>query len=135
MHSFSFNICSLALSPIFFKIKKERPNAIQNSINLIEDEEKRTEYCEKYVDFLKVVRKNNPSAKIVCCLGIMTERLCPYVEKVADAYTAETGDGNISTLRFTVQLPEDGLAANYHPTSRTHKKAAEKLADYLKTII
>ena len=101
----------------------------------LEDEEKRTEYCEKYVDFLKVVRKNNPSAKIVCCLGIMTERLCPYVEKVVAAYTGETGDGNISTLRFTEQLPEDGLAANYHPTSRTHKKAAEKLAAYLKTII
>ena len=101
----------------------------------LEDEEKRIEYCEKYVDFLKVVRKNNPFAKIVCCLGIMTERLCPYVEKVAAAYTAETGDGNISTLRFTEQLPEDGLAANYHPTSRTHKKAAEKLAGYLKTII
>ena len=101
----------------------------------LEFEERRIEYCEKYVDFLKVVRKNNPDSKIVCCLGIMTERLCPYVEKTVADYTAATGDNNISTLRFTMQLPEDGLAANYHPTAATHKKAAAKLAAYLKTII
>lgn len=101
----------------------------------LEYEERRTEYCEKYVDFLKVVRKNNPSAKIVCSLGIMTERLCPYVEKTVSEYSKVTGDTNISTLRFSEQLAEDGLAANYHPTSATHKKAAYKLSEYLKTII
>ena len=101
----------------------------------LEDEEKRAEYCEKYVDFLKVVRKNNPSAKIVCSLGIMTDRLCPYVEKAAAEYTSQTGDENISTFRFDVQLLEDGYSANYHPTAATHKKAAEKLTAYLKTIL
>ena len=101
----------------------------------LEDEEKRAEYCEKYVDFLKVIRKNNPGAKIVCALGIMTDRLCPYVEKVAAEYTKQTGDENISTFRFTVQLPEDGLAADYHPTALTHRKASEKLAAYLRTIL
>ncbi len=101
----------------------------------LEDEERRTEYCEKYVDFLKVVRKNNPSAKIVCSLGIMTDRLCPYVEKVAEEYINQTGDANITTFRFAVQIPEDGLAANYHPTSATHKKAAASLTAFLKTLL
>lgn len=101
----------------------------------LEDEEKRAEYCEKYVDFLKVVRKNNPSAKLVCSLGIMTDRLCPYVEKVASEYSSQTGDTNITTFRFAVQIPEDGLAANYHPTSATHKKAAESLTAFLKTLL
>ncbi len=101
----------------------------------LEDEEKRAEYCEKYVDFLKVVRKNNPAAKIVCSLGIMTERLCSYVEKAAAEYCKQTGDENISTFRFNVQLFEDGYAANYHPTAVTHKKAAEKLTAYLKTLL
>ncbi len=101
----------------------------------LEDEEKRAEYCEQYVEFLKTVRKNNPHAKIVCSLGIMTDRLCPYVEKAASAYTAETGDDNISTFRFDVQLLEDGYVANFHPTSKTHRKAAEKLSAYLRTIL
>lgn len=101
----------------------------------LEDEERRIEYCEKYVDFLKVVRKNNPKAKIVCSLGIMTDRLCPYVERVAADYSKQTGDENISTFRFDVQLFEDGYAANYHPTAVTHKKASEKLISYLKTLL
>lgn len=101
----------------------------------LEDEEKRAEYCEKYIDFLKVVRKNNPSAKIVCSLGIMTDRLCPYVEKVAADYSSQTGDTNITTFRFAVQLFEDGFAANYHPTAVTHRKAAESLTAFLKTIL
>ncbi len=101
----------------------------------LEDEEKRAEYCEKYVDFLKVVRKNNPSAKLVCSLGIMTERLCPYVEKAAADYSKQTGDENITAFRFSEQLIEDGYAANYHPTAVTHEKAAEKLTAYLKTIL
>ncbi len=101
----------------------------------LEDEERRTEYCEKYVDFLKVVRKNNPSAKIVCSLGIMTDRLCSYVEKAASEYSKQTGDENISTFCFDVQRLEDGYAANYHPTAATHKKAAIKLTSYLRTLI
>ena len=81
------------------------------------------------------MRKNNPSAKIVCSLGIMTDRLCPYVERVAADYSKQTGDENISTFRFDVQLFEDGYAANYHPTAVTHKKASEKLISYLKTLL
>lgn len=100
-----------------------------------EDEERRAEYCRLYIEFLKTVRKNNPNAKIVCALGIMTDRLCPYVEKIAKAYSEETGDNNIATFRFDVQLLEDGYAANYHPTAKTHGKAAEKLAAYLKDLI
>lgn len=101
----------------------------------LEDEERRTEYCDLYIEFLKKVRKNNPEAKIVCALGIMTDRLCPYVERAAAEYSVQTGDNNISAFRFDVQLLEDGYAANYHPTAKTHGKAAEKLTKYLKTLI
>ena len=100
-----------------------------------EDEERRAEYCRLYIEFLKTVRKNNPKAKIVCALGIMTDRLCPYVEKIAKDYSQQTRDNNISTFRFDVQLLEDGYAANYHPTAKTHGKAAEKLTAYLKDLI
>jgi len=100
-----------------------------------EDEERRAEYCRLYIEFLKTVRKNNPKAKIVCSLGIMTDRLCPYVEKNVEDYKKLTGDENITSFRFDVQLLEDGYAANYHPTAKTHGKAAEKLTNYLKTLI
>lgn len=101
----------------------------------LEDEEKRNKFCSEYIDFLKTVRKNNPKAKIVLALGIMIDRLCPYIDKIAEAYSSMTADNRIFTFRFDVQKQEDGYAANWHPTAKTHEKAAEKITAYLRTII
>lgn len=93
------------------------------------------EYCREYQHFIKTVRRNNPTAKILCMLGIMGERLCPMVEKAVLEYSSETGDQNIRFAHFTEQLIEDGRAADWHPSQLTHRKAAEKLSalvrDYL----
>lgn len=98
-------------------------------------EERREEYVAGYVEFLKTVREKNPNAKIVCALGIMGDALFDSVQKAADTYSSETGDGNISTLRFDVQLPADGYSADWHPSIKTHDKASAKLVEYLKTIV
>lgn len=92
-------------------------------------------YCDAYVRFLKVVRRNNPGAKILCTLGIMGDRLYPWVEKAASAYTAETGDANIACMAFTPQLLEDGYTADYHPTAVTHGKAAEKITTEIRRLM
>ena len=97
--------------------------------------ERQEEYSAAYTEFLKTVRSKNPDAKIVCTLGIMGGRLFEYVQKAVDNYTAETGDSNISTLKFDDQLASDGYSADWHPSVKTHEKAAQKLADYLKTWI
>lgn len=92
-------------------------------------------YQDEYVVFLKHVRKMNPDAKIVCALGIMGDRLLPRVEAAVDVYSKETGDTNITTVGFTPQNPEDGYAADWHPTFVTHGKAADKLTAELKKIM
>lgn len=92
-------------------------------------------YCDEYVKFLKVIRRNNPGAKLLCTLGIMGDRLYPFVEKAAAAYTAETGDANIACMPFTPQLEEDGRTADYHPTARTHDKAAAKITAEIRRIM
>ena len=52
---------------------------------------------------------------------------------VVDKYISETGDGNISSLKFDVQNPVvDGYCADYHPSAATQKKAAAKMASELK---
>jgi len=94
------------------------------------------DYKEHYIEFLKVIRKNNPQAKILCTLGIMGTRLCPVLEQAVEEYSAQTGDGNIDTLRFEEQNPSaDGLAADWHPTERTQTKAAEKLTTKIKNMM
>lgn len=92
-------------------------------------------FCDAYVRFLQSVRRCNPRAKILCTLGIMGDRLYPFVEKAAAAYSAQTGDTEIACMAFTPQLEEDGRTADYHPTALTHSKAAEKLTAEIRRLM
>ncbi len=94
--------------------------------------ERQAHYAAEYECFLGVIRRNHPTAKILCVLGMMGDRLYPFVEQAAASYTAHTGDTNIACVPFIPQLPEDGFAADYHPTSVTHRKAADRLARHIR---
>ena len=98
--------------------------------------ERQEEYSSAYVEFLKKVRKNNPTAHIICSVGIMGTRIYPAVEMAVYSYTKETGDENISAFKFEHQDGEnDGLAADWHPTEATHEKASDKLVEYIRTVM
>ena len=99
------------------------------------DSERKQEYCDGYVEFLKKIRENNPDAKILCTLGIMGDRLFEQVQLAVNTYTEETGDSNISAMKFDVQLPDDGYSADWHPSVTTHEKAAEKLSAEIKNLL
>ena len=99
------------------------------------DSEKQQEYCDAYVEFIKKIRENNPDAKILCTLGIMGDRLFDYVQLAVHNYTEETGDSNISAMKFDVQLPDDGYSADWHPSVTTHEKASDKLAAEIKNLL
>ncbi|MBQ3157783.1 MAG: GDSL family lipase [Clostridia bacterium] len=101
----------------------------------LEHQDRQELYCREYVNFLRVIRRCNPGAKILCTLGIMGDRLYPYVEKAAAAYTAQTGDNNIACMPFVPQLLEDGYTADYHPTAVTHQKAAEKITAEIRKLM
>ena len=98
-------------------------------------EDRQEDYRANYTAFLKKVRSLNPHAKILCVLGMMGDRLFPFVQKAVDAYTTDTGDTNIHTMKFDVQLLEDGYVADYHPSLITHDKATNKLATEIKTLL
>ncbi len=98
-------------------------------------EDRKEDYVTKYEEFLETVRRRNPHAKILCTLGIMGTDLCPAMEDAVASYRRKTGDKNIFSMRFSEQLPEDGLTADWHPTAVTHTKAAGKLAEEIKMIM
>ncbi|MBY0011590.1 SGNH/GDSL hydrolase family protein [Paenibacillus typhae] len=93
------------------------------------------EYARDYTGFLKTVRHCNPHTPILCTLGIMGDRLYPYVEQAVSRYSAETGDHNISTMKFEVQQAADGYGSDLHPSPVTHRKAADKLAAHIKKLM
>ncbi|MDF9841686.1 MULTISPECIES: SGNH/GDSL hydrolase family protein [unclassified Paenibacillus] len=100
-----------------------------------DDTVRQAEYAREYAGFLETVRRCNPHAKILCTLGIMGDRLYPYVEQAVSRYTEETGDTNISSMKFDVQQAADGYASDFHPSPVTHHKAAGKLADRIKELM
>lgn len=99
------------------------------------DGERQEEFQTAYAAFIGQIRSCNPNAEIVCTLGIMGDRLYPYVERAVEAYTAETGDERVAAMKFDVQSASDGYAADWHPTEATHQKAAEKLTAYIEELL
>ncbi len=99
------------------------------------DAAKKEEYTTAYVAFLKQVREKNPNATIFCTLGIMGAELYPCIEDAVDRYVKESGDSKIHTMKFDTQSMADGIAADWHPSEKTHEKAAEKLAAKIKEVM
>lgn len=99
------------------------------------DKDKRKDYTDSYVEFLKTIREKNPDAHILCTLGIMGTELCGSMHDAVDAYKSTTGDEKVSYMDFAAQSVSDGYAADWHPTEKTHTKAAEKLAEEIRNLI
>ena len=100
-----------------------------------DDEARQLQFAKAYTALLQTVRRCNPGAKILCTLGVMGDRLYPFIEKAAADYAAKTGDDNIACMSFAPQLEEDGHAADYHPTEATHRKAAEELTAEIRRLM
>lgn len=99
------------------------------------DVKKQKKFVTGYVTFLKQVRKDNPKATILCTLGIMGQNLYPSIQSAVKQYTKTTKDKKISTLEFDQQLQSDGYCADWHPSAKTHTKAAKKLTSKIKKIM
>ena len=106
-----------------------------NDISYVTDKERREEFISGYCDFIKQVRNCNPDSHIVCALGTMGASLNSSVKKAVERYTEETGDTNITYLAFAQQSDKDGLAADWHPTEKTHEKAAERLIEHIEGLM
>lgn len=99
------------------------------------DSAKKEEFTVAYVAFLKQVREKNPDAVIFATLGIMGAELYSCIEDAAERYVGETGDTKVHTMKFDAQSMADGIAADWHPSEKTHEKAAEKLSGKIKEVM
>ena len=97
------------------------------------DEGRGTQYAEGYIQFLKVVRKHNPQARILCTLGVMGILLNPKMEQAVAQYRRETGDEKIRLLMLEDQnAARDGYGADYHPSETTQRLLAQKVTDAIR---
>ena len=98
------------------------------------DDKKVAEYKQAYVAFLKQIRAKNKDAQIICSLGIMGGDLFPAIEEAVEEYKSQTGDEKVCSLKFANQSMADGIAADWHPTEKTHAKAGKVLTEKIKSL-
>ncbi|MCQ2591185.1 MAG: GDSL-type esterase/lipase family protein [Treponema sp.] len=94
-----------------------------------------TEFTEAYTKFIKDIREKNPDAYIFCALGIMGQDLYGAIEDAVSVYQEESGDEKVTALKFNQQSMADGIAADWHPSEKTHAKAAKLLTEKIKLIL
>lgn len=92
--------------------------------------ERRNDFKREYLALLELVRKSNPDAYIVCTYGMMGTQLS---DTIAEAVRSAQ-DEKITYLPLECQLDEDGIGADWHPSEKTHEKAAAKLSEYINQI-
>lgn len=100
-----------------------------------EDQSRQEEYCAAYEAFLKVVRSHNPNAHIFCVLGLMGDRLYPWVCKACENYSSSTGDTKITSVHLPEQDASIGYVSDYHPLESAHEKAAQVLIPQIREIM
>ena len=91
------------------------------------------QFAKLYTEFLKTVRKDNPSARILCTLGLMGTGLNLMMQQAAEEYQRETGDSQIRVLLLEEQnAARDGYGSDYHPNEITQRLLAESMTDALR---
>lgn len=105
-----------------------------NDASYAKNAEKKAEFEEGYIEFLKQVRSHNPDAFILCTYGVMgPANLIQNIRIAVYKYTKQTGDENIRYFMLDAQNEaEDGIAADWHPSAKTHDKCAEQVVEKIK---
>lgn len=91
-------------------------------------------FVETAIDFLTVIRKNNPDAFIVWAYGMLGTPLWEPIQRAIDQYVSKSADSRVKLVR----LPEAkgvGVGPRNHPGPVNHRQAAEALTTALKEIL
>lgn len=92
-------------------------------------------YERDYLAFLKLLRSTHGAdTHIICAMGSMDYFLYSSVVECVSRYQAETGDRNISTLRYLRTSSLGPIGACYHPHLCTHEKMAAELTSHIRQL-
>ncbi len=104
--------------------RDEKGNFVPEDIRKVED---------AVYDFLKMLRKHNPSAHILWCYGMLGYEMTMPITKAVNRYREETGDQNVAFINLP-NTEKDEYGAHMHPGARSHEKAARVLTDYFRNL-
>lgn len=98
-----------------------------------EDPERGALFAREYAAFLKEIRGHNPKARILCILGEMGTGLNAMMQRAAEEYCRETGDGQVRVLLLEEQNgARDGYGSDFHPNEISQRLLANKVTDAIR---
>lgn len=89
------------------------------------DKETENKIYKSVLNFLKLVRKNNPDAYILWLHGYFGRALSPVISRAVGDYVESTGDKNTEALELE-PFNEEDYGARSHPGKKAHKKIADR---------
>lgn len=89
-------------------------------------------FKQKGIEFLKTIRKNNGACYIIWAYGMLGDDMEPYIKEIIKEYIKETGDKRTEYLKLPDCKGHD-LGARFHPTPAAHTKAAQCIADFIRS--
>ena len=89
--------------------------------------------------FLGLIRKYNPEAKIIWTWGMISLDIIPaLIQKGIEEYKKESGDKNVYTLELesmeVLEKSDEDKGSRGHPGPLTHKKASERIFDFISSL-
>ena len=98
------------------------------------NEEDLMRFKQAVINFLTMIRKNNPHSHIVWVYGMLGYDLTLAITDAINVYQRQSGDHHVAFL----QLPnttEETVGSHLHPGAKSHERAAKVLIEYLKPIL
>ena len=90
-------------------------------------------FGEAYCALLDLVREKRPTAKIICCLGIMNNELCNEVERQVKLRNKK--DKEVYFLRQELIGNGETYGADWHPGKQAQKRIADQLTGFIESIV
>ncbi len=89
--------------------------------------------------FLDVIRRYNPNAKIIWTWGMISIDIVPaLIQKGIEEYKKESGDKKVYALELesmeVLEKSDEDKGSRGHPGPLTHKKAAERIFDFISSL-
>ncbi|MCR5286167.1 MAG: hypothetical protein K6D95_11290 [Treponema sp.] len=96
-------------------------------------EGRRQAYISGLQQFLEAIHRRSPSAKLLCCLGVMGQDLCTAQEEAVKLFSKDFKTVPVKVVKFPVHDENvDGVAADWHPNKASHLKISKILAKAIK---
>lgn len=91
-------------------------------------------FKQAVIDFLTMLRRNNPDSHIVWVYGMLGYDLTLAITDAMNSYRNATKDNNVAFLHLP-NTTDETVGSHAHPGEKSHARAAKVLTEYLKAYL